>query len=168
MCKVVQNRPSELDQEQAMASSSEQQDLFKLVNLSSQNREVGNIRAEPELKLMLLRFWTLKDSIQNSNYMVSKMTMWQEQGKKQLLSFLAKLACPLTQAEQKFTFMDPELKRGLKHKIMEVAEEFGLDEIIMHSYIRQFDSTTQVSASDMAYAITSLLEHPVAAKKEGQ
>ena len=58
--------------------------------------------------------------------------------------------------------MDPELKRDLKQNIMKVAEEFGLDEIIMHSYIRQFDSQTQVSSSDMAYAITSLLEHPVA------
>ena len=98
-----------------MASGeNDQQDLFKMVNLVTQNREVGNIRAEPELKLMLLRFWTLKDSIENSNYMVSKMTMWQEHGKKQLLSFLAKLAIPLTQAEQKFSFMDASIKRELK------------------------------------------------------
>jgi len=60
--------------------------------------------------------------------------------------------------------MDPELKRELKSRIMKIAEEFGLDEIIMHSYIRQFDPYTQVSSSDMAYAITSLLEHPVANK----
>lgn len=44
---------------------------------------------------------------------------------------------------------------------MKVAEEFGLDEIIMHSYVRQFDAQTQVSSSDMAYAITSLLEYPI-------
>lgn len=92
--------------------------------------------------------------------------MWQEQGKKQLLSFLAKLAIPLNQAEQKFTFMDPNIKKDLKRRIMEVSEEFGLDEIIMHSYIRQFDQKTQVSSSDMAFAITSLLEHPAAAKKD--
>lgn len=36
----------------------------------------------------------------------------------------------------------------------------------MHSYVRQFDPSTQVSSSDMAYAITSLLEHPAASKKE--
>lgn len=74
--------------------------------------------------------------------MVSKMTMWQEQGKKQLLSFLAKLSVPLTEAEQKFTFMNPDIKRDLKTRIMNVAEEFGLDEIIMHSYVRQFDPST--------------------------
>jgi hypothetical protein len=32
--------------------------------------------------------------------------------------------------------MDPSIKKDLKRRIMEVSEEFGLDEIIMHSYIR--------------------------------
>lgn len=49
---------------------------------------------------------------------------------------------------------------------MKVAEEFGLDEIIMHSYVRQFDPSIQVSSSDMAYAITSLLEHPIRSNKD--
>lgn len=62
--------------------------------------------------------------------------------------------------------MDPLIKRDLKTRIMDVSEEFGLDEIIMHSYIRQFDHSTQVSSSDMAYAVTSLLEHPAASKKD--
>jgi hypothetical protein len=62
--------------------------------------------------------------------------------------------------------MDPEIKKELKTRIMNISEEFGLDEIIMHSYIRQFDANTQVSSSDMAYAITSLLEHPVATKTD--
>lgn len=64
--------------------------------------------------------------------------------------------------------MDPEIKKDLKNRIMNISEEYGLDEIIMHSYIRQFDPNTQVSSSDMAYAITSLLEHPVASKKESE
>ena len=68
--------------------------------------------------------------------MVSKMVMWQEPGKKLLLSFLAKLAIPLEQAKQKFMFMDPQLKRDLKNRIMKTTDEFDLDEIIMHSYVR--------------------------------
>jgi cell division control protein 45 len=56
---------------------------------------------------MLLRHWTLIESIENSNYMVSKMAMWQEPGKKELRRFLAKLSIPLDQAKQKFTFMEP-------------------------------------------------------------
>jgi hypothetical protein len=32
--------------------------------------------------------------------------------------------------------MDPYYKNQLKSKFMSAAEEFGLDEIIMHSYVR--------------------------------
>lgn len=85
---------------------------------------------------MLLKFWSLKESIENSNYMVSKMVMWQEPGKKKLLSFLAKLSIPIDQAGQKFTFMKPEIKRELKTKIVGISQEFDLDDIISHSYVR--------------------------------
>jgi hypothetical protein len=54
----------------------DQEDLFKRLQLVTINREVGHIKAEPELKLMLLRHWTLKESLQNSNYIVSNMVMW--------------------------------------------------------------------------------------------
>jgi hypothetical protein len=32
--------------------------------------------------------------------------------------------------------MKPEIKRELKNKILEIADDFGLDEIITHSYVR--------------------------------
>lgn len=92
--------------------------------------------------------------------------MWQEPGKKRLLEFLAKLSVPLEQAEQKFTFMKPDIKRDLKNKILEINDDFGLSEIIMKSFIRQFDPQTQISATDMAYAISSLLEFPAIAEKD--
>ena len=50
---------------------------------------------------------------------------------------------------------------------MEVAAEFGLNEIMMTAYSRQFDAKTQLSATDMAYAITALLETPLANLGEG-
>jgi len=65
----------------------------------SHNREVGNIKAEPELKLMLLRHWTLFDSINNSNYMVAKLGLWKEPGQKKLRDFMAQIGCPIEQAK---------------------------------------------------------------------
>lgn len=59
--------------------------MFKRLQLITINREVGHIRAEPELKFMLLRHWTLRESMQNSDYLVSNMVLWKEPGKKQLL-----------------------------------------------------------------------------------
>ena len=79
-------------------------------------------------------------SIENSNYMVSKLRIWNEPGRKDLRKFLANLSVPLEQASQKFSFMDPSLKSTLKDNILKVAHQFSLDEPIMHGYVRQFDS----------------------------
>jgi len=50
---------------------------------------------EQELKLMLMRHWTLYDSMCNSNYMVSKMELWKEQGRKKLNILLATMGISL-------------------------------------------------------------------------
>lgn len=113
-----------------------------------------------ELKFMLLRHWTLWSSIQNSNYMVSKLNLSKEPGQQDLLRFLNRVSCPIEEAKQQFSFMNPELKRRFKERIIDVAAEFGLNEILMTSYSRQFDARTQLSATDMAYAVSALLETP--------
>jgi hypothetical protein len=43
---------------------------------------------------------------------------------------------------------------------LEASTRFDLDNIIMNSYIKQLDNKVQMSATDMAYALTSLLESP--------
>ena len=72
-------------------------DLFKLVEgtLKSSTLEVGMIKVERELKLMLLRHWNLYDSMSNSNYMVSKLAIAREPGQKTFKKFLAQIGCPL-------------------------------------------------------------------------
>jgi len=35
--------------------------------------------------------------------------------------------------------MKPEFKKDLKNKILEINDDFGLSEIIMKSFVRQFD-----------------------------
>ena len=78
---------------------------------------------------------------------------------------------PLEEAKQQFCFMNPNIKRRFKEKIIEVASVFNLNDISMISYSRQFDARTQLSATDMAYAISALLETPMGnqqASKGGQ
>ncbi len=59
-------------------SAAAERDLFKYVSLKTRNKEIGSIIMDQELKLMLLRHWTLYDSLCNSNYLVSKLTLWKE------------------------------------------------------------------------------------------
>jgi cell division control protein 45 len=54
---------------------------------------------DQELKLMLLRHWTLYDSLCNSNYIVSKLVLWKEHGQKELKKILAHLGVSLEQAK---------------------------------------------------------------------
>jgi len=92
--------------------------------------------------------------------MVSKLSLWKEEGQRDLRDFFVTIGVPLEQAKQKFSFLNPEIKRTLKERIMKESEKLDLDGIIMNSYVRQFDEKTQVTATDMAYSISSLLEHP--------
>ena len=62
--------------------------------------------------------------------------------------------------------MDPTIKANLKGNIQSVCGEFGMTEILMNSFSLQFDERIQLSATDMAYAVTSLLESPASNDKE--
>jgi cell division control protein 45 len=55
-------------------------DLFSVVKTQTQNKEIGTIMFETELRLMLLRHWNLFESLSNSTYVVSKMKLWREPG----------------------------------------------------------------------------------------
>ena len=91
---------------------------------------------ETELKFMLLRHWTLFDSIQNSPYMVAKLNLAKEPGQVDLLRFLTHIAVPIDEAKQQFVYMNPNIKRKFKEKIISVASEFGLNDIMMTSFSR--------------------------------
>ena len=77
-------------------------DLFTLVSLDTQTQDVGTIMIQQELRLVLLRHWTLYDSIQNSNYVVSKLKIGREPGMKTFKKFLVTIGCSIEQAQQKF------------------------------------------------------------------
>ena len=73
--------------------------LFDLVTLESNTKELGTIMIEQELKMMMLRHWTLYDSICNSNYLVTKLKIGKEPGLKTFKAFLIKIKFSLEQAK---------------------------------------------------------------------
>lgn len=46
-----------------------------MVKRDTDNMDPGNLRMEQELRLMLLRHWTLEDSIQHSNYIINNLKL---------------------------------------------------------------------------------------------
>ena len=57
--------------------------------------------------------------------------------------------------------MDPILRKELKAKILDKSNDFGLDKILIDSFVRQITETIQISALDATYALSSLLEFPL-------
>ena len=57
--------------------------------------EVGNIAVDNDLKLMLLRHWTLEDSIQNSVYTITKLQLDQDPGMQKYKELLVWIGVPI-------------------------------------------------------------------------
>ena len=134
--------------------------FYQNVDLQTDNIKVGSIIPSYEFRFMFMRSWSLYNSVYYSNYVVSKLRLWTDDGKRDLKRFFASLGIPDTEYNQKYSFMTPKFKNALKEKIEGVASSFGLDHIMFSSFVRQIDNKTQMNASDMVYAITSILEAP--------
>lgn len=65
---------------QSSSKNKKEKDLFHYVTVKSKNKPIGTIMIEQELKLMLLRHWTLYESMHFSNYIVTKFHLWTEPG----------------------------------------------------------------------------------------
>lgn len=56
--------------------------------------------------------------------------------------------------------MDPNLRKELKERILNNCDQYGLDNMMIQTYLLQLDHKTQITAIDMVHSITSLLESP--------
>ncbi len=98
-------------------------------------------------------------SISNhSNYIASKLEVWSSRGKAKLEEFLAKMGVGLQQCKQKFPFMSSQIRARLRKQLTKYMEEYGLEDIFYGSFQRFLGFNTPISAADMVYSITALLE----------
>lgn len=111
-----------------------------------------------ELRVMLLRHWTLYDSLYYSNIVAARLGTWKQQGRDKFHGVLVKLGVSLKDAQQLYTFLPH--KAELKARAMECLPQFELDELLCTSYLKQYDLRTQFSSSDVVYSVAALLESP--------
>ena len=89
-----------------------------------------SIRLSPEPRFILIRHWSLYDSMLHSPYLASRLHVWTENGKKRLHKLLAKMGISLSQCHQTYTHMDMELKRVLRQRLLKYAPMYGLDGLV--------------------------------------
>jgi cell division control protein 45 len=90
----------------------------------------NSIRLSPEPRFLLIRHWSLYDSMLHSPFLSAKLHIWSDAGKKRLHKLLAKMGVSLTQCKQAYTHMDMELKRGLRERLLKFAPVYGLDGLV--------------------------------------
>ncbi|TVY24888.1 Cell division control protein 45-like protein [Lachnellula hyalina] len=131
------------------------------------------IRLSPEPKFLLIRHWSLYDSMLHSPYLSARLHIWSDNGRKRLHKLLAKMGVSLVQCKQSYTHMDMELKRGLRTKLLKYSEMYGLDDLVPSAdtdgkdrggakegwgFVRSWGWTATLSAQDVGIVVGALLE----------
>ncbi|XP_043699302.1 cell division control protein 45 homolog [Telopea speciosissima] len=120
--------------------------------------DASRIAYEDEPRLMLLREWNLFDSMLCSSYIATKLKTWSDNGLKKLKLLLARMGFALVDCQQKFQYMNLELKRKMKDEFERFLPEYGLTEFYYRSFLRLHGYSSKVSAADVVHGVTALLE----------
>jgi len=144
-----------------------------IIPTTARSPEDTSIRLSPEPKFLLIRHWSLYDSMLHSPYLFSRLKTWSEQGLKRLHKLLAKMGVSLVQCKQSYTHMDMMLKRELRTKLLKYASLYNLDELVPTidtdgkdragakdgwGFVRSWGWRATLSAQDVGVVIGALLE----------
>ncbi|KAF1977630.1 CDC45-like protein [Bimuria novae-zelandiae CBS 107.79] len=105
-------------------------DSTGVIPTSARSATDKSIRLSPEPRFLLLRHWSLYESMQHSPYLSAKLHVWNDSGRRRLDKLLAKMGVSLAQCKQYYTHMDMDLKRGLRERLLKFAPMYGLDGLV--------------------------------------
>ena len=114
--------------------------------------------AEDELRLMLMRHWSIYESMYHSDYFATRLGIWKAAGREKLHAIFALTGVPLVEVRQKFKSMDPDMLQKFETQIAKQCESFGLDDITFGSFHKVHGLRLRHSASDIVYAASAMLE----------
>lgn len=120
----------------------------------------GVISFESDLRFVLLRHWSVYNSMLNSDFIASRLGAWREKGRRQLELLLAKMAFPLCQCKSDYSAMDLEYRELLTMQLEKFAEEFNIRNFSFSSFTREYGYLLKISAADCVHSLRSILECP--------
>eukprot|EP00178_Gracilaria_changii_P010448 TRINITY_DN3042_c0_g1_i1.p1 TRINITY_DN3042_c0_g1~~TRINITY_DN3042_c0_g1_i1.p1 ORF type:complete len:748 (-),score=93.63 TRINITY_DN3042_c0_g1_i1:1246-3489(-) len=132
-----------------------------------QRGAVSRIAERGELRLDLLRHWSLYHSLMYSSYTCTRLATWRQTGKRRMLEMLATLGIPLRDSKQRWCYMKQAHKIALDQQLQKAVERFDLGHSIRYeSFVRTLPGHRgDISASDFVYAVTALLEFDEPSRK---
>lgn len=144
-----------------------------VIPTTARSPEDTAIRLSPEPKFLLIRHWSLYDSMLHSPYLFSRLKTWSDAGLRRLHKLLAKMGVSLVQCRQSYAHMDMVLKRELRAKLLKYASLYNLDDMVPSvetdgrdrggakdgwGFVRSWGWRATLSAQDVGVVIGALLE----------
>ncbi|KAK5125925.1 hypothetical protein LTR85_011280 [Meristemomyces frigidus] len=130
-----------------------------------------SIRLSPEPRFLLVRHWSLYDSMLHSPYLATRLHVWNEGGLKRLHKLLAKMGISLAEAGKGYLHLDMEIKRSLNKRLGKFAEVYGLEGLVPGDdgpgvsgrqagwgFVRSWGWRGTLSAVDVATVVSAILE----------
>ncbi|PVI00332.1 CDC45-like protein [Periconia macrospinosa] len=144
-------------------------DSTGVIPTSARSATDKSIRLSPEPRFLLLRHWSLYESMLHSPYLSARLHIWSDAGRRRLDKLLAKMGVSLTQCKQNYTHMDMELKRGLRERLLRYAPVYGLDGLVPPAprgndskdgwgFVRSWGWKACLSAIDASVILGAILE----------
>lgn len=144
-----------------------------IIPTTARSPEDTSIRLSPEPRFLLIRHWSLYESMLHSPYLFSRLRIWNEGGIKRLHKLLAKMGVSLVQCKQSYTHMDMMLKKELRTKLLKYASLYNLDDMVPAvetdgrdrggakdgwGFVRSWGWRATLSAQDVGVIIGAILE----------
>ncbi|GAP86340.1 putative CDC45-like protein [Rosellinia necatrix] len=168
--EVRRLNPPELGSKDTRVMASESAGV---IPTTARSPEDTSIRLSPEPKFLLIRHWSLYDSMLHSPYLFSRLRIWSDSGIKRLHKLLAKMGVSLVQCRQSYTHMDMVVKKELRTKLLKYASLYNLDDMVPAAetdgrdragakdgwgFVRSWGWRATLSAQDVGVVIGALLE----------
>lgn len=168
--EVRRLNPPELGSKETRLPASESAGI---IPTTARSPEDTSIRLSPEPKFLLIRHWSLYDSMLHSPYLFSRLRIWSDSGLKRLHKLLAKMGVSLVQCRQSYTHMDMVVKKELRTKLLKYASLYNLDDMVPGAetdgrdrggakdgwgFVRSWGWRATLSAQDVGVVIGALLE----------
>ena len=113
-----------------------------------------------ELRLSLMRHWTVYEALQHSPYIASRLGLYQQRGRDKLDEWLARMGIPLEECKQEYQYMRKQFKGPLFEKMLQYGNEFGLCHLTYPSFrcVTSYGNT-QLAAADLVSGVAAVLEN---------
>lgn len=144
------------------------QSQYGVIQTKARSPTDTSIRLSPEPRFLLIRHWSLYDSMLHSPYLSTRLHIWSDAGRKRLHKLLAKMGVSLQEAGKGYIHMDMQLKQSLRERILKFAPQYNLDSLVPGEdgrrglegwgFVRSWGWKATLSAVDVATIASAILE----------